>query len=37
VRDFVGNTPELRITPNGKNVATFSLYTRERWKAGRSH
>ena len=28
---FVGNTPELRYTPNGKTVATFSLYTRERW------
>jgi single-strand DNA-binding protein len=28
---FVGNVPELRFTPNGKTVATFSLYTKERW------
>lgn len=28
---FVGNTPDVRFTPNGKAVATFSLYTRERW------
>ena len=28
---FVGNAPELRFTPNGKSVATFSVYTRERW------
>jgi len=28
---FVGNAPELRFTPSGKSVATFSLYTRERW------
>ena len=28
---FVGNTPEVRYTPNGKTVATFSLYTKERW------
>ena len=28
---FVGNTPEVRLTPNGKAVATFSLYTKERW------
>ncbi len=31
---FVGNAPELRFTPNGKSVATFSLYTRERWTGG---
>ena len=24
---FVGNIPELRFTPDGKSVATFSLYT----------
>jgi single-strand DNA-binding protein len=28
---FVGNTPDVRYTPNGKTVATFSLYTKERW------
>jgi len=28
---FVGNTPDVRFTPNGKTVATFSLYTKERW------
>ena len=28
---IVGNAPELRFTPNGKSVATFSVYTRERW------
>jgi single-strand DNA-binding protein len=28
---FIGNTPDVRFTPNGKAVATFSLYTRERW------
>jgi single-strand DNA-binding protein len=28
---FVGNTPNVRFTPNGKTVATFSLYTKERW------
>ena len=28
---FVGNTPAVRFTPNGKAVVTFSLYTRERW------
>jgi single-strand DNA-binding protein len=27
---FVGNTPDVRFTPNGKTVATFSLYTKER-------
>jgi single-strand DNA-binding protein len=27
----VGNTPDVRFTPNGKAVATFSLYTKERW------
>ena len=31
---FVGNAPELRFTPNGKPVATFSVYTRERWTGG---
>jgi single-strand DNA-binding protein len=31
---FVGNAPELRFTPNGKSVATFSVYTRERWTGG---
>ena len=28
---FVGNAPDVRYTPNGKTVATFSLYTKERW------
>ncbi len=28
---FVGNAPDVRYTPNGKSVATFSLYTKERW------
>ena len=28
---IVGNAPELRFTPNGKSVATFSVYTKERW------
>ena len=28
---FVGNTPDVRLTPNGKTVVTFSLYTKERW------
>ena len=28
---FVGNSPDVRFTPNGKTVATFSLYTKERW------
>ena len=31
LRGFVGNPPDVRLTPNGKAVATFSLYTRERW------
>ena len=31
---FVGNAPELRFTPNGTSVATFSVYTRERWTGG---
>ncbi len=31
---FVGNTPDVRFTPNGKTVATFSLYTKERWTDG---
>lgn len=31
LRGFVGNLPEVRFTPNGKTVATFSLYTKERW------
>ena len=31
LRGFVGNLPEVRFTPNGKTVATFSVYTRERW------
>jgi single-strand DNA-binding protein len=31
LRGFVGNPPDVRFTPNGKTVATFSLYTRERW------
>ena len=31
LRGFVGNTPDVRFTPNGKTVATFSLYTKERW------
>jgi single-strand DNA-binding protein len=28
---FVGNTPDVRFTPNGKTMATFSLYTKEHW------
>ena len=31
LRGFVGNPPDVRFTPNGKTVATFSLYTKERW------
>jgi single-strand DNA-binding protein len=31
LRGFVGNLPDVRFTPNGKTVATFSLYTKERW------
>jgi single-strand DNA-binding protein len=31
LRGFVGNLPKVRFTPNGKTVATFSLYTKERW------
>src|ERR671932_958422 len=31
---FVGNTADVRYTPNGKTVATFSLYTKERWTDG---
>src|SRR5688572_26046900 len=31
MRGIVGNPPDMRLTPNGKPVATFSLYTRERW------
>jgi single-strand DNA-binding protein len=31
LRGFVGNLPEVRFTPNGKTVATFSLYTKELW------
>lgn len=31
LRGIVGNPAEVRFTPNGKTVATFSLYTRERW------
>jgi single-strand DNA-binding protein len=31
LKGFVGNTPDVRFTPNGKAVATFSLYTKERW------
>jgi len=31
LRGFVGNLPEVRFTPNGKTVATFSVYTKERW------
>ena len=34
LRGFVGNTPDVRFTPNGKTVATFSLYTKERWSDG---
>ena len=34
LRGFVGNLPEVRFTPNGKTVATFSLYTKERWVDG---
>ena len=30
LRGFVGNPPDVRFTPNGKTVATFSLYTKER-------
>ncbi len=28
---FVGHPPAVSFTPNGKTVATFSLYTKERW------
>src|SRR3954468_9168283 len=31
LRGFVGNLPDVRFTPNGKTVATFSVYTKERW------
>jgi single stranded DNA-binding protein len=31
LRGIIGNPPDVRYTPNGKTVATFSLYTRERW------
>ena len=31
LRGMVGNPPEVHFTPNGKTVATFSVYTRERW------
>src|SRR4029079_6691545 len=31
LRGIVGNPAEVRLTPNGKTVATFSLYTKERW------
>ena len=34
LRGFVGNLPDVRFTPNGKTVATFSLYTKERWADG---
>ena len=34
LRGFVGNPPDVRFTPNGKTVATFSLYTKERWADG---
>jgi single-strand DNA-binding protein len=34
LRGYVGNTPDVRFTPNGKTVATFSLYTKERWTDG---
>jgi single-strand DNA-binding protein len=31
LRGFVGNPADVRFTPSGKTVATFSLYTKERW------
>jgi single-strand DNA-binding protein len=34
LRGFVGNLPDVRFTPNGKTVATFSVYTKERWADG---
>jgi single-strand DNA-binding protein len=34
LRGFVGNLPDVRFTPNGNTVATFSLYTKERWADG---
>ena len=34
LRGFIGNLPNVRFTPNGKTVATFSLYTKEHWADG---
>jgi single-strand DNA-binding protein len=34
LRGIVGNPPDVRFTTNGKTVATFSVYTRERWTDG---
>jgi len=36
LRGFIGNLPNVRFTPNGKTVATFSLYTKEHWADGNS-
>lgn len=31
---YLGRDPELRFTPTGKQVATFSLGVTQRWKSG---